>query len=301
MDPSQIEEACRILRQGGLVAFPTETVYGLGADAGNDEALRAVFKVKGRPENHPLIVHLGSAGQLSEWASDVPDAARQAARRFWPGPLTLVLRKAARVSKVATGGQETVGLRVPDHPVALSLLKAFKGGVAAPSANPFGRVSPTCADHVRRDLGNRVDLILDGGPCSVGVESTIVDFSGGNPEILRPGGLTRESLEQALGQPVPIRGSGPVRVSGQLASHYAPSARVIIVAPGEGRRLEEELKAQGKKVVLLAGGDLDARRLYSSLRQADDSGAEVVLVALPVESGLGVAVADRLRKAAGPR
>jgi len=177
MDPLDIRKAAAILRRGGLVAFPTETVYGLGADADNDQALKAIFRVKGRPETHPLIIHLHRTEQLKDWATSIPDPARTLGERFWPGPLTLILRKAARVSRVATGGQETVGLRIPDHPVALSLLREFGGGVAAPSANRFGRVSPTTADHVRQDLGADVDYVLDGGPCSIGVESTIVDFS----------------------------------------------------------------------------------------------------------------------------
>jgi L-threonylcarbamoyladenylate synthase len=222
-------------------------------------------------------------------------------KRFWPGPLTLILKKADRVSKVATGGQDTVGLRVPDHPVALSLLQAFGGGVAAPSANRFGRVSPTTADHVRQDLGNDVDFILDGGPCSIGVESTIVDFSSGGPVILRPGGLTKERLEEALGRTLPVKAAGPVRVSGQLESHYAPRAEVLIVLPGEGERHADELRAKGRKVVLLHKRDIAPHELYASLRRADETGAEVIVVPLPEKVGLGLAVADRLLKAAGKR
>src|SRR6185503_20849697 len=209
MDPASIQTAVDVLRKGGLVAFPTETVYGLGADADNEQALKAIFRVKGRPETHPLIIHLNRREQLQDWAASIPDSARKLAERFWPGPLTLILKKASRVSKVVTGGQETVGLRVPDHPAALSLLREFGGGVAAPSANRFGRVSPTTAEHVRQDLGGDVDFILDGGPCSIGVESTIVDLSSGDPVILRPGGLTKERLEETLGCSVPVLGSGP--------------------------------------------------------------------------------------------
>jgi len=205
------------------------------------------------------------------------------------------------VSKVATGGQDTVGLRVPNHPVALSMLRAFGGGVAAPSANRFGRVSPTTAAHVRQDLGTDVDFILDGGPCSIGVESTIVDFSSGDPVILRPGGLTKERLEEALGRPVPVKGGGPVRASGQLESHYAPRAEVLIVLPGEGEGRAEELRSKGKKVVLLQKGDIAPQELYSSLRRADESGADVIIVPLPEKVGLGLAVVDRLQKAAGKR
>jgi L-threonylcarbamoyladenylate synthase len=300
-DPSLIRKAVDILHNGGLVAFPTETVYGLGADASNDQAVQAIFKVKGRPETHPLIVHLGSLDQLRQWAEGIPEAARELGHRFWPGPLTMILKKAGRVSKVVTGGQETVGLRIPDHPVALALLREFGGGVAAPSANRFGKVSPTSVDHVRQDLGSDVDFILDGGPCAIGVESTIVDFTSGEPVILRPGGLTRERLEEALGRSVPVRGPGAVRVSGQLESHYAPRALVTIVSPGQASQAAEGLRQKGKRVVLLSEKDVAAQELYASLRRADESGAEVIVVPLPDETGLGLAVADRLRKAAGKR
>jgi L-threonylcarbamoyladenylate synthase len=300
-DPSLIRKAADILSNGGLVAFPTETVYGLGADASNDSAVQAIFRVKGRPESHPLIVHLGNVDQIPDWAVGIPQEARELGRRFWPGPLTMILKKAGRVSKVVTGGQETVGLRVPDHPVALALLREFRGGVAAPSANRFGKVSPTSAEHVRRDLGSDVDFILDGGTCAIGVESTIVDFSAGDPVILRPGGLTRERVEEALGRSVAVRVGGAVRVSGQLESHYAPRALVTIVSPGEGSKAAEELSRKGKRVVLLGEKDVVAQELYASLRRADESGAEVIVVPLPDEVGLGLAVADRLRKAAGKR
>src|SRR5687768_14249547 len=300
-DPSLIRKAADILNKGGLVAFPTETVYGLGADASNESAVRAIFRVKGRPESHPLIVHLRDVDQVRHWADEFPEAAKELGRRFWPGPLTMILRKAGVVSKVVTGGQETVGLRVPDHPVALSLIREFGGGVAAPSANRFGRVSPTSADHVRQDLGTDVDFILNGGPCTVGVESTIVDFSSGDPLILRPGGLTRERLEEVLGRSVPVKGVGPVRVSGQLESHYAPRAMVLVAPPADCSRLAGELRSQGKRVALLGERDVAAPVLYASLRRADESGVEVIVVPLPNEVGLGLAVADRLRKASGPR
>ena len=300
-DSLDIRKAADVLRRGGLVAFPTETVYGLGADADNDQALQAIFRVKGRPETHPLIVHLAGVGQLKDWTASIPDSAWKLGERFWPGPLTLILKKASRVSKVVTGGQETVGLRVPDHPAALSLLREFGGGVAAPSANRFGKVSPTTAEHVRQDLGSDVDYVLDGGPCSIGVESTIVDFSSGDPVILRPGGLTRERLEEALGRPVLVKGAGPVRVSGQLESHYAPRAEVLIVRPGEGEGRAGELRSKGRKVLVLSEKDVEARELYASLRRADGSGADVIIVALPDTVGLGLAVADRLQKAAARR
>lgn len=302
MGPStDVLSAVQVLRKGGLVAFPTETVYGLGADADNPQAIEAMFRAKGRPLNHPVIVHLGSGDQVKEWAVSVPDDAHLLIRTYWPGPLTLILRRAHRVLPAVTGGQETVGLRVPDHTLALAMLREFGGGVAAPSANRFGRVSPTCADHVRRDLNGDVDYILDGGPCAVGVESTIVDFSSEEPVILRPGGVTREALEETLRQTVPVRGSGVLRVSGQLESHYAPRAIVILAAPQDAAGRVDALRNEGKKVVLLAAADVVPDRLYSSLRKADDQGAEAIVVPLPDEAGLGLAVADRLRKAAGPR
>jgi L-threonylcarbamoyladenylate synthase len=299
-DPS-IQTAVEILRNGGLVAFPTETVYGLGADADNPQAVRSIFKVKGRPEFHPLIVHLGSGDQVDKWAVEIPDEAFLLIRTFWPGPLTLILKRAHRVLKEVTGGQETVGLRVPDHKTALALLREFGGGVAAPSANRFGRVSPTCADHVRRDLGTDVDCILDGGECEVGVESTIVDFSSGEPAILRPGGVTREQLQDTLRQEVTVRGGTAIRVSGQLESHYAPRAAVVIMPPAESFAKGEELRRTGKKVALLSVDDVSPHQLYSSLRLADESGADIIVVPMPKETGLGLAVADRLRKAAGRR
>ncbi len=191
---AEIARAVAVLRDGGLVAFPTETVYGLGADASNPAAMARIFAAKGRPADHPLIVHLASADEIGAWAASVPPLAAAFATACWPGPLTIILRRSERVPDAVTGGLDTVGLRVPSHPLALELLAAFGDGIAAPSANPFGSVSPTTADHVRTGLGDRVDLILDGGPCEVGVESTIVDLSGDEPAILRPGGLPRERL-----------------------------------------------------------------------------------------------------------
>ncbi|HXG61973.1 MAG TPA: L-threonylcarbamoyladenylate synthase [Planctomycetota bacterium] len=296
--------AARVLREGGLVAFPTETVYGLGADATHEAAVRRIFAVKGRPAGHPLIVHLASAEELGEWAAEVPREARILSERFWPGPLTIVLRRGERVSRVVTGGQETVGLRVPAHPAARALLREFGGGVAAPSANRFGRVSPTTADHVRQDLGEDVDFILDGGPCTVGIESTIVDLSGEAPALLRPGGVPREALEAALGRPVPPAGSGGPRAPGRLASHYAPRARVILAEPGTLEARAAELRARGVRVEILRlpeDGEAAARMLYAALRAADARGVEAVVAAAPSEEGLGLAIADRLRKAAGGR
>ncbi len=231
VSPAILARAVELLRAGRLVAFPTETVYGLGADASNPDAVARIFEAKGRPADHPLIVHLAAADAIDAWAVDVPPLARTLAAACWPGPLTLVLRRSASVPDAVTGGLPTVGLRVPAHPVALRLLRAFGGGIAAPSANRFGTVSPTTAAHVRESLGDRVDLVLDGGPSTVGVESTIVDLSGDAPAILRPGGLPREVLEAIAGVPLPIREGGEVRAPGMLAAHYAPDARLELVEP----------------------------------------------------------------------
>ncbi|MGD6741055.1 L-threonylcarbamoyladenylate synthase [Streptomyces sp. BH106] len=317
-----IDEAVGVLRAGGLVALPTETVYGLGADAENPAAVARIFETKGRPPNHPLIVHIGGAEHLDDWADDVPEAARLLAERFWPGPLTLVLRRSGRVPHETTGGLETVGVRVPDHPVALELLKAFGGGVAAPSANRFGSVSPTTAEHVRTELGDGVDFVLDGGPCDVGVESTIVDATSESLSILRPGGVTREDLELALGRPLDVPDTSEVRVPGQHPSHYAPNARVVLVDPEE--LLAETVRAHelGHRVGVflpsaLAGApetakahavaavpaslDAYARGLYGYLRDLDEQGCDLILASLPAQDGLGLAIANRLRRAAGPR
>ncbi|WP_248843850.1 L-threonylcarbamoyladenylate synthase, partial [Streptomyces albus] len=230
-----------------------------GANAEDPAAVRRIFEVKGRPPSHPLIVHIGDAERLDDWVEDVPKTARLLAERFWPGPLTLVLRRGPRVPLEATGGLETVAVRVPDHPVALELLSAFGGGVTAPSANRFGSVSPTTADHVRAELGDAVDFVLDGGACHVGVESTIVDVTGDAPGILRPGGVTREDLEAVLGSPVAVPATSTVRVPGQHPSHYAPRARVVLVAPERVVAEAEQARAEGHRVgVLLPPSFTDA-------------------------------------------
>ncbi len=291
--PDAIARAAAVVRSGGLVAFPTETVYGLGADAGDAAAVGRIFAAKGRPADHPLIVHLGSALAIDAWAVDVPRLARVFAERFWPGPLTLVLRRAAGVLDAVTGGQGTVGLRVPSHPVALALIAASGRALAAPSANRFGRVSPTTAQHVVDDLGADVDLVLDGGACAVGVESTIVDLSGDAPAILRPGGLAREALEAVAGCAVPVRATG-VRASGTLDSHYAPRAALRVVEPAALASALAAARALGTHVEVVAP---EAATLYAALRDADRRGAELILVARPDETGMGLAVADRLRRA----
>jgi L-threonylcarbamoyladenylate synthase len=318
-DALAVAAAAAVLRRGGLVAFPTETVYGLGADARDERAVRAIFVAKGRPADHPLIVHLAGAEALDAWAAAAPETARALAARFWPGPLTVVVRKRPEVLPVVTGGLDTVALRVPDHPVALALLAELGSGIAAPSANRFGAVSPTTAADAVAELGDRVDFVLDGGPCRVGVESTIVDLSSGEPAILRPGGVTREALEEALGRPIPVREGGPVRVPGQHAVHYAPAAAVELVAGAAARGRAAELAARGRRVAVITIGvvplpgldpsvlrvelpDVEAggaRHLYTSLREADRLGVEVVLAVPPATVGLGLAVADRLRRAAG--
>jgi L-threonylcarbamoyladenylate synthase len=310
-----IDRAVEVLRAGGLVALPTETVYGLAADAANPEAVRRVFAAKGRPPDHPLIVHLASAADLSRWAAEVPPAAERLAAACWPGPLTLVLPRAPGVLDVVTGGRPTVGLRVPDQPVAAAVLARFGGGLAAPSANRFGRVSPTRAEHVVADLGERVDLVLDGGPCRVGLESTIVEVVGDRASVLRVGVLTAEELTAIAGIPVTAEASGPARAPGMLASHYAPRARVVLVEPGQLAGAIEAL-TDGTRAVVLAEtlpADLPAtvellepvgdavgyaRHLYERLRAADDLGADVVLAVLPAPVGSGLAVRDRLRRAA---
>jgi L-threonylcarbamoyladenylate synthase len=233
VDPAAISRAVGVLWKGGLVAVPTETVYGLAADAENEAAVRSLFAAKGRPADHPVIVHVANARAIDDWARDVPPAARELASSFWPGPLTLVLKRSPRALDVVTGGQDTVGLRCPAHPWAHALLQAFGGALAAPSANSFGRISPTTAAHVRADLGEkpagRVDLILDGGPCPVGIESTIVDLSGPVPTLLRPGSITREAIEQVLGTSLAEAGLDAPRASGRLEKHYAPRTRLELV------------------------------------------------------------------------
>ena len=286
------------------MAFPTETVYGLGADASSPMALRRLYAVKGRPARHPVIVHLAAADSVDEWAIDVPEAARVLASAFWPGPLTMVLRHSARVLDEVTGGRDTVGLRVPAAPIALELLAAFGGGLAAPSANRFGHVSPTTAEAVRAELGADVDAVIDGGPCVVGVESTIVELVGAEPVLLRPGGVSVEQLESVLGTAVVTADVGPSRAPGMLPSHYAPKALVEIVEADAVDARAAELRASGQTVVtLLPSGDLDddARRLYARLRSADDAGADIVLAVLPPDVGIGSAIRDRLKKAAAPR
>ena len=307
----EVKRAAEILKRGGLVAFPTETVYGLGADASSAEAIARLYAVKGRPGDHPVIVHFADAEGAFTWAREVPEAARKLAARFWPGPLTLILKRAPQVGDAITGGQDTVGLRVPEHPLARELLAAFGRGVAAPSANRFGRVSPTTAQHVREDLGEDVDLVLDGGSCDVGIESTIVDLSRGRPVLLRPGGISRAELEAVLGESIGTPDSQAPRVSGSLQAHYAPRTPARLVASDA---LDGEIARLGTNIAVMAFSAPDdrvdfwlrmprepgayAQKLYAALRELDATGAALLLIEAPPRTPEWQAVLDRLRRAA---
>ena len=308
----EITRAAELLKQGRLVAFPTETVYGLGADAWNPAAVRRLYSVKGRPADHPVIVHFASADQALEWAREVPEAARKLAQRFWPGPLTMILKRGPKAPDFITGGQDNVGVRVPSHPVAHKLLAAFGGGVAAPSANRFGAVSPTTAAHVLADLGSDVDLVLEGGATEVGIESTIVDLSGDAPVLLRPGHISREALAAALGVDVAEKGQSSPRHSGGLERHYAPRTPARLVATHE---LDREIARLGDKVAVLAFSRPDervdfwlrmprdahayAQKLYAALRELDSAQCEQILIEAPPDSAPWATVLDRLRRACG--
>jgi len=313
-DAASVRQAAALLRDGEVVALPTETVYGLAADATNATAVERVFAIKGRPADHPLIVHLLDADALDDWAVEIPEEARMLAGACWPGPLTIVLRRAPTVLDAVTGGLDTVAVRVPAHPVARAVLAEFGGALAAPSANRFGRVSPTTATAVAEDLGDDVALILDGGACRVGVESTIVDCSGEVIVVLRPGGITVERISELLDRPVPIGGS--TRVPGTLPAHYAPRARVVLADDREATAVAGAHLAAGRTVALLAStvpmGLSDrvavleppetdeeyARVLYDRLRTADHHAIDVVVAVPPHPVGIGLAVRDRLERAA---
>jgi L-threonylcarbamoyladenylate synthase len=307
-------DAAANLLAGNLVAFPTETVYGLGADACNAEAVARIYSVKGRPADHPLIVHVASMDALGDWAADVPEYAIALARDYWPGPMTLVVRRSGLAGDFVTGGQDTVGVRVPNHPVALGLLEAFERaggkGVAAPSANRFGNVSPTTAQAVSDELGDYLadgDQILDGGACDVGVESTIIDCTGDVPRILRPGAVTVAMIEESTGLSVSndhkTVDSPVIRVSGSLDSHYAPAATVVLdqsPVAGQGFIAMADVVAADDVVRLAAPTTHDdfARVLYAALRAADEQGLATVVVQQPVGEGIAVAIRDRLKRAA---
>ena len=298
---TEVDAAVAALRAGKLVAFPTETVYGLGADARNDEAIASVFAVKGRPTDHPLIVHLATIEQLAQWSDPLPASAHKLAEAFSPGPITFLVPKAAHVSLAVTGGLHTVGLRIPAHPLTHAMLKKFGGGVAGPSANRFGRVSPTTAADVLLDLGDDVDVVLDGGPCEVGIESTIVDCTTSPVTVLRRGAITMEMIEVVLDE-VPSDPSGPSRAPGMMASHYAPTCAVRLVDDwNEAESLRVALP--GRSAILDPGPDLAAyaHGLYGWLRDADRRDLDTLIVVRPPNRGLGAAINERLAKAAAPR
>lgn len=322
VDYRAIHAACDVLQYSGLVAMPTETVYGLAADADNEVAVKKIFAAKNRPSNHPLIVHITGEDDLQSWAKEVPAQALVLARCFWPGPLTMILKKSDRVGDWITGGQDSVGLRAPSNPWARELIKEFAGknhrGLAAPSANSFGRISPTCAKHVMDDLGQKpqgkVDLILDGGPCDIGVESTIINLTSNPPEILRHGAITRAMLEEALGCAVPDGSANSPRASGTLKSHYAPKTKILLVSDVR-TCLQEHAK---KRLVVMATPDslnqtpknvikwfaseqtpqAYAHVLYARLHEMDALGADFIVIEQPPQTPQWAAICDRLDRAA---
>jgi len=308
-----LDEALAALRRGEAIGMPTETVYGLAADASSPEAVRGIFALKGRPADHPLIVHVADAGQLDTWAREVPDAARKLAAAFWPGPLTLILRKQPEVPDEVTGGQSTVGLRCPAHPLALALLRGFGGGLAAPSANRFGHISPTTAAHVREEFGDAVPVVLDGGECEVGIESTILDLSGDIPRVLRPGRITHAQLEAIVGEVAQGAGRDSPRASGTLEAHYAPRTPLLMLPRAALKEEARQQETLGKRVAVLTLEDLPAtlqghalpadpvayaHGLYAGLRAIDALGANLLLVERPPEGPAWLAVHDRLRRSA---
>lgn len=320
MSWSDIERGAALLKEGKLVAFPTETVYGLGADAANAEALAELYRVKGRPTDHPVIVHLAELERLSEWTrrEDLSPLVFKLAEAFWPGPMTLILPKGENVLSACTGGQDSVGIRIPSHPLALELLRQFGGGVAAPSANKFGKLSPTTAASVKEGLGEEVSLVLDGGPCQVGIESTIISVLDETPRILRPGMITRENIEDRLGIKVEIaykEKTQDIKAPGTLESHYAPDTAVALVSRDDLPSLIERLNKQGKTFVLLAFDDYQqerdkaslyveknadnyAQNLYQRLKNLDAERKQFILVEGPPTDSAWDGVNDRLRRAA---
>jgi L-threonylcarbamoyladenylate synthase len=307
-----LTSAAQLLKAGGLVALPTETVYGLGADATNKDAVARIYKVKGRPADHPLIVHIHSMQSLADWADEIPSYAISLARDFWPGPMTLVLKRSILAEDFVTGGQPTVGLRVPDHVIALALLSEFAKiggkGIAAPSANRFGHVSPTTAQAVQDEIGeylDQQDLILDGGPSQVGVESTIIDCTSDSPRILRPGAITIEMVEESTGLKVSNTESN-IRVSGSLENHYAPNATVDLnrtPTAGEGFIALADIQTPANVIRLAAPNSVEdfARLMYAALREGDAQGLKSVVVTEPVGDGLALAIRDRLMRASKGR
>jgi L-threonylcarbamoyladenylate synthase len=324
LDMAAIAAAARLLEAGELVAFPTETVYGLGADAENPAAVERIFAAKGRPSNHPVIVHLAPGADIARWAIDMPPEAQQLIDAFWPGPLTLIVKRAPAISAAVSGGQDSIGLRCPSHPVAQALLQAFKGGqggVAAPSANRFGHVSPTTAAHVLAEFGAGQDsplaAVLDGGQSEVGIESTIVDLSrmaSHGPALLRPGRISAEQIAAVIGQWPGLGGAGAPRVSGALDSHYAPRTPVVLIDNADLAASIQRLRQKGRRIALIScGGAANgiaahaalpddaagyAHRLYAALRDMDAAGADAILVERPPQDDAWLGINDRLRRAA---
>lgn len=313
-----IKQAAQLLRAGNLVAFPTETVYGLGADASNPTAVGEIFKAKGRPADHPLIVHIADVDRLSDWAETVPESALKLAEHFWPGPLAMILPRHHRVPLAVTGGQQTVGVRAPNHPVALALLTEFGGGIAAPSANRYCRISPTQATHVEEELGNRVDMILDGGPCQVGVESTIIDLSTATPRLLRPGQISVEAIESILQTRIDIpnaQQTGDIRAPGMLDIHYAPTTPAFRCSSEElAGQIQMRISANQTIGVLTYRSNVTAhkllhnihlsdqphhyaRHLYAALRELDHQKTHILLIEQPPITEAWRAINDRLKKA----
>lgn len=316
-DQAAINHAADLLRQGRLVALPTETVYGLGADAKNPEAVKRIFAAKGRPADHPLIVHIPDKAALTDWAIEIPEIAWKLAERFWPGPLTIVLKKHPDVPMEVTGGQDTVALRIPNHPVALSVLQAFGGGIAAPSANRFCRISPTQASHVEEELGDKVDMILDGGACQVGLESTIIDLSVELPKLLRPGQISKAEIESVLQQPLLLpEENEKIHAPGMMEVHYAPLTKTLLCTQDQVKVIlqGDDLKHQHKMGILSFGREINlgfidkvivmpvtvndyGQLLYSKLRELDHADLDLILVEQPSQTEEWQAVNDRLYKA----
>lgn len=325
IDKKTLKHTVETLQNGGIIAMPTETVYGLAADANNESAITKIYQAKGRPANHPLIVHIGSIEQLASWAIDIPDYAWQLAKAFWPGPLTLILKKHASVLEEVTGGQDTVGLRVPNNEIALKILNEFGGGLAAPSANSFGHVSPTLAEHVKQDLGDKVDLIIDGGICSVGIESTIVDCTADKPRILRPGMISQKQIEEVAQLSLSDNLENTPRVSGALESHYAPHTKTFLT--NNANELTDKsvvvlsrTKPQTKSwtihnasiptrwkniakehsrhwIVMPEDVDAYAHSLYEQLHFADQLQCEAIVIETVPEGTEWFGVTDRINKA----
>ena len=306
----EIKFAAKALKNGHLVSFPTETVYGLGADATNEKAVGKIYAAKGRPINHPVIVHISSANQLENWVQEIPEYAMRLGNAYWPGPMTLILKRNSRALDFITGGQESVGLRVPNHQVALALTREFEKlggfGIAAPSANRFGSVSPTTARAVEEELGEFLgdeDLILDDGPCKIGVESSIIDCTQVNPVVLRPGAITREMIEEVTGLTISLKADGSeIRASGLLDSHYAPKAKVFLglaAQPGDGFIALDQIPTPVGSIRLASPASIEdyARDLYGALRMGDQLGLNKIYVVKPEGSGLAIAIRDRLVKA----